>query len=51
MYAFDEQRSRRRERDWGTEELVRRWQWHNAVRTVVSVVGTVLGALAVALER
>lgn len=50
-YAFDEQRSRRREEEWRTEKLVRRWQWHNGVRTVVLVTGTFVGALAVALDR
>ena len=50
-YAFNEQRSRKREKEWDTVDLVRRWQWHNAIRTVVLVLGTFVGAVGVALAK
>jgi hypothetical protein len=52
-YAFSEKRSIERERDRkfsSTAELVRRWQWHNSVRTGMLVVGTLVGAVAVAMD-
>lgn len=49
-YAFDERRSVQREKAMSTVELVRRWQWHNSLRTIVLVVGTVLAAVAVGLD-
>ena len=49
-YAFNEERSRKREKEWSTIELVKRWQWHNAVRTWILVVGTVLGGIGVAMD-
>lgn len=50
-YAFDEKRSVERDRKFGsTANLVRRWQWHNSVRTAVLVVGTLVGAVAVAMD-
>ncbi|KIX01621.1 uncharacterized protein Z518_09347 [Rhinocladiella mackenziei CBS 650.93] len=49
-YAFNEKRSIDREKKMSTVELVRRWQWHNSIRTVVLVVGTILGAMAVAMD-
>ena len=50
-YAFHEARSIQREKAarWSTKELVLRWNWHNQVRTAVLVVGTLLGAWAMAL--
>ncbi|KIW56428.1 hypothetical protein, variant [Exophiala xenobiotica] len=50
-YAFNEKRSVERDRKFGsTADLVRRWQWHNSVRTAVLVVGTLVGAVAVAMD-
>ncbi|KAJ9502022.1 hypothetical protein H2202_002086 [Exophiala xenobiotica] len=52
-YAFNEKRSVERDRDRkfsSTAELVRRWQWHNSVRTGILVVGTLVGAVAVAMD-
>lgn len=49
-YAFNEKRSIERDRKFSTVELVRRWQWHNSVRTAVLVIGTIIGALAVAMD-
>lgn len=49
-YARHEKRSIDRERSWSIEELVRRWQWHNSVRTGILVVGTIVGAVAVGLD-
>lgn len=50
-YANLEARSIERERDpeWTTRRLIERWKWHNDVRTAVLIVGTVVGAAAVAL--
>lgn len=39
-----------RERTWSTEEMVRRWRWHNDIRTVVLLLGTVAGALGVSMS-
>ncbi|OQU93787.1 hypothetical protein CLAIMM_00257 isoform 2 [Cladophialophora immunda] len=49
-YAFNEKRSIDRDRKMSTEEAIKRWQWHNYVRTWVLVLGTVAGALAVAMD-
>jgi hypothetical protein len=50
-YASGEARSLEREREWKeTTRLVRRWQWHNSVRTWVLVVGTVIGAVGLVLD-
>lgn len=49
-YARHENRSIDREGAWSTVELVRRWQWHNSIRTAVLVAGTVIGAVALALD-
>ncbi|KIW87771.1 uncharacterized protein Z519_11745 [Cladophialophora bantiana CBS 173.52] len=49
-YAFNEKRSIDRDRKMNTEEAIKRWQWHNYVRTWVLVLGTVAGALAVAMD-
>jgi hypothetical protein len=49
-YARHEERSIDRERAWSTEELVRRWQWHNSVRTAVLIAGTITGAVALCLD-
>ncbi|KIW19664.1 hypothetical protein PV08_00238 [Exophiala spinifera] len=49
-YAFNERRSVERDRTFTTVDLVRRWMWHNSVRTAVLVVGTVIGAMAVAMD-
>lgn len=49
-YAVRDRGSIERERSWGTGEMVRRWQWHNSVRTGILVVGTVLGAVAVGMD-
>lgn len=49
-YAFNERRSVERDRTFTTANLVRRWMWHNSVRTAVLVVGTVVGAMAVAMD-
>lgn len=49
-YAFNEKRSIERDRKFSTVELVKRWQWHNNIRTGVLVLGTVIGALAVAMD-
>ena len=49
-YARHEKASIDRERAWSTEELVRRWQWHNSVRTGILVAGTVIGAVAVGVD-
>ncbi|KAK5273879.1 hypothetical protein LTR99_000866 [Exophiala xenobiotica] len=52
-YAFNEKRSVERDRDRkfsSTAELVRRWQWHNSVRIGILVVGTLVGAVAVAMD-
>jgi len=50
-YASHEARSIERERspEWSTRRLVLRWKWHNDIRTVMLVLGTVAGALAVSL--
>ncbi|EXJ56836.1 hypothetical protein A1O7_07180 [Cladophialophora yegresii CBS 114405] len=49
-YAFHERRSVERDRGMGTAEAIERWGWHNYVRTLVLVLGTVVGAVAVALD-
>jgi hypothetical protein len=49
-YARREKRSIDRERTWSTKDLVRRWQWHNSIRTGILVVGTVAGAVACAID-
>jgi hypothetical protein len=49
-YAFNEKRSIAREKKLSTIDLVRRWQWHNSIRTVILIVGTIVGALAVGLQ-
>ncbi|KEF61148.1 uncharacterized protein A1O9_02713, partial [Exophiala aquamarina CBS 119918] len=49
-YAFNERRSVERDKKFSTLELVRRWQWHNSVRTLVLVLGTAVGTLAVAMD-
>jgi hypothetical protein len=50
-YASAEARSLEREREWKeTTRLVRRWQWHNSVRTWILVLGTVLGAVGLVLD-
>lgn len=49
-YAFDENRSVERDRTFTTVDLVRRWMWHNSVRTAVLAVGTIIGAMAVAMD-
>ncbi len=49
-YSRDEGRSVAREKTWTTVELVRRWQWHNNVRTTVLVLGTLVAALAVGMD-
>jgi hypothetical protein len=50
LYAFNEQRSIERDQRMRTAEAIERWSWHNYVRTCVLVLGTVVGALAVALD-
>jgi hypothetical protein len=50
-YAFDEPRSIEREKKFTTVQLVRRWQWHNNVRTAILVLGTILAAVAVAMDH
>ncbi|ETI26150.1 hypothetical protein G647_02927 [Cladophialophora carrionii CBS 160.54] len=49
-YAFDERRSVDRDQRMGTAETIERWSWHNYVRTWVLVLGTIVGAMAVALD-
>ncbi|KAJ9610440.1 hypothetical protein H2200_005217 [Cladophialophora chaetospira] len=49
-YAFNEGRSIERDQRMGTAETVERWSWHNYIRTWVLVLGTMVGALAVALD-
>ena len=49
-YAFTEKRSIDREKKFSTVQLVRRWQWHNSVRTVILALGTIMGALAVGMD-
>ncbi|OAG45649.1 hypothetical protein AYO21_00285 [Fonsecaea monophora] len=49
-YAFNEKRSIDRDGKMSTAEAIKRWQWHNYVRTWVLVLGTVAGALAVAMD-
>ena len=49
-YAVRDKAAIEREQTWTTEKMVRRWQWHNAVRTWVLVLGTFVGSLAVALD-
>ena len=51
QYASNETRSLERERAWTTHDLVRRWQWHNAIRTGILIFGTLVGAVAVVLDR
>jgi hypothetical protein len=50
-YARGEKGSMERERTWGTGEMVRRWRWHNDVRTGVLLFGTLAGGLGVALAK
>ncbi|KIW65334.1 hypothetical protein PV04_07603 [Phialophora macrospora] len=50
VYAFNEQRSIERDQRMRTAEAIERWSWHNYVRTWVLVLGTVVGAVAVALD-
>ncbi|OCT48984.1 hypothetical protein CLCR_05039 [Cladophialophora carrionii] len=49
-YAFNERRSVERDQRMGTAEAIERWSWHNYVRTWVLVLGTIVGAVAVALD-
>lgn len=53
-YASNEQASIVREskdpRFESSEALINRWKWHNDLRTAVLIVGTLVGACAVALE-
>ncbi|KAK4936082.1 hypothetical protein LTR10_022984 [Elasticomyces elasticus] len=49
-YAFNEKRSVELDAKSSTVELVRRWQWHNSVRTAVLILGTIVGAVAVAMD-
>ncbi|KAI1618362.1 hypothetical protein EDD36DRAFT_29373 [Exophiala viscosa] len=49
-YAFNEKRSVELDAKYSTVELVRRWQWHNSVRTAVLILGTIVGAAAVAMD-
>jgi hypothetical protein len=48
-YACNEKRSIERENSFSTKELVLRWKWHNEVRTIILVAGTIFGALAMGL--
>lgn len=54
-YASTEKAALRREGEDGkyktTEALIRRWKWHNDLRTVLLIFGAVAGALAVALDQ
>lgn len=34
-----------------TKELVGRWRWHNDLRTALLILGTVVGAVAVAVDK
>jgi hypothetical protein len=45
-YASSEKRSIEREAEWSSMDLVRRWQWHNNIRTAVLIVGMLMGLLA-----
>jgi hypothetical protein len=52
-YSVQDERSIERERSdefKDTAALVRRWGWHNDIRAVILGIGTVCGALAIALE-
>lgn len=49
-YAFNEDRSVARDKEMNTSQAIERWSWHNYIRTVVLVLGTILGAVGVALD-
>jgi hypothetical protein len=48
-YASNERWSKETEAKFSTEELVRKWKWFNEVRTVILVVGTIMGACGLAM--
>ena len=50
-YASHEARSIEREKSpqWTSRRLVQRWKWHNDIRTLALILGTIAGALAVSL--
>lgn len=50
-YARGEKGSVKREKGWKTEEMVKRWRWHNNVRTAMLMLGTLLGGLAVGVSK
>ena len=49
-YACDDRRSRKREKEWTTEAMIRRWQWHNVIRTVILVLGTAIAGAGIAIS-
>ena len=49
-YAYNDRRSRQREKTWSTTDMIRRWQWHNGIRTVALITGTLVGGIAVGLK-
>ena len=51
-YASEEKRPLAREADpaWTTKRLIERWIWHNDIRSVILITGTMGAALAVALD-
>ena len=54
-YASREKASVDRERNdpkyKSTKALVNRWRWHNDLRTALLVLGTVVGAIGIVLEK